>query len=70
MNRKELNKIKQEAQRLGIKWKTGYCDFQDDKLTTWDMIEIGKNYGMYGWNWTLYYSPSNNTFYCNGYRNM
>lgn len=70
MTRNELHAIKAEYKRLGCKWKSGYCCYQDDNIDLFDMIAIGRNDGVYGWNWTLFYCPKNNTFYLSGYRNM
>ena len=44
----------------------GYCSHYNakDELKT-----IGTNYGVYGWNWTLYYEPTTDTAYVDGYRN-
>ncbi len=64
MTRKELNNIIK-----GEKVKKGYCCYQDDNLSKYDLKEIGTNCGVYGWNWTLYYHKKTNTYYVSGYRN-
>lgn len=74
-----MNKITRKAaaemiwmyKRLGLidHYKTGYCVYQDDGVSKFDMVELGYNTGVYGWNFTLYYSPENRTMYCNSYRN-
>ena len=65
MTRKEMNEFVRTCKNV----KRGYCCYQDDHLTTWDLKEIGYNRGIYGWNWTLYYHPETDTAYISGYRN-
>lgn len=52
--------------------KKGYCCLQDDGFSKWDdrVKTIGYNSGIYGWNFTLYYVPSTDTAYIDGYRNF
>ena len=69
MTRQEAKCVIENGLRLGANYKHGYCCYQDDKISKWDMIEIGSNTGVYGWNWTLYYYPVTNTYYMNSYRN-
>lgn len=69
MTRKEAKTIISRGVMTGATYKSGYCCYQSDNISKWDMIELGTNNGVYGWNWTLYYSPANNTYYCNSYRN-
>ena len=70
MTRKELIQLRRNTEFNGAKWKFGYCCYQDDKLDTIDLYKLGKNFGIYGWNWTLYYCKANDTFYVSGYRNF
>lgn len=63
---------RKEASRMTYNYRvvTGYCSYQALGLSTvYDLIEIGTNFGIYGWNWTLYLDPKNMIFYCSGYRN-
>lgn len=71
ITRKEAAALVWEYKRLGLieRYKVGYCCYQDDGVSKFDMIELGYNRGVYGWNFTLYYSPENKTMYCNSYRN-
>lgn len=69
MTRKELHRIKAEALLKGYKWKQGYCCFQEDGISRYDLIEIGHNTGIYGWNWTLYLHTETKTYYLSCYRN-
>lgn len=71
ITRKEAAEFVWEYKRLGLidTYKLGYCCYQDDGISKYDMIELGVNCGVYGWNFTLYYSPENKTMYCNSYRN-
>lgn len=32
--------------------KIGYCCYQDAGVSKYDLIELGYNRGVYGWNWT------------------
>lgn len=71
ITRKEAKDIIREYKRLNLidAYKVGYCCYQDDKVSKFDMLELGYNSGVYGWNFTLYYSPKNRTIYCSSYRN-
>ncbi|MBP5412880.1 MAG: hypothetical protein J6Y47_06480 [Bacteroidales bacterium] len=69
MTRQEAKNIILRGVASGATYKHGYCCYQNDNISKWDMIELGSNSGIYGWNWTLYYSPTNNTYYCDSYRN-
>lgn len=71
ITRKEAAAIIKEYKRLGLidNYKTGYCVYQNDGISKYDMLELGYNRGVYGWNFTLYYSPKNRTMYCNSYHN-
>lgn len=50
--------------------KVGYVCYQDDGLSRSDLIELGFNRGVYGWNWTAYLHPRTNTLYVSCYRNV
>lgn len=65
MTRKELNNFKASCSNV----KQGYCCYQDDGISKYDLKEIGSNSGVYGWNWTCYYYPKTDTCYISGYRN-
>lgn len=70
MTREEAKRIIEDGiWYKGAAYKSGYCCYQNDNISKYEMDELGSNSGVYGWNWTLYYSPSNNTYYCNSYRN-
>lgn len=34
--------------------KVGYCCVQDAGKSKYDLVELGYNRGVYGWNWTAY----------------
>ena len=51
-------------------FKRGYCCYQDDSINKYDLVELGYNSGVYGWNWTLYLEPKTDTLYCSCYRNV
>lgn len=67
MTRKELNRIRSQVNTV----KTGYCNFSNlpykEKAK---YIEIGSNYGVYGWNWTAYLNTNNSILIIDGYRNF
>lgn len=65
MTRKELNAFLSTCKEV----KKGYCCYQDDGLSKFELKEIGYNSGVYGWNWTCYYNPKTDTAYVSGYRN-
>lgn len=69
MTRQEANRILNYAKRNGCHYKRGYCCYQEDGVSKFDMVEIGSNSGIYGWNWTLYFNPKNLTYYLSCYRN-
>ena len=50
--------------------KRGYCCYQDSGKSKYDMIELGYNRGVYGWNWTAYFDPETSTLYISNYRNV
>ena len=50
--------------------KIGYCCVQDDGKSKYDLIKLGYNSGVYGWNWTAYHDPATNTLYIDCYRNV
>lgn len=50
--------------------KTGYCCYQDAGKSRYDLIELGYNRGVYGWNWTAYIDPETDTLFVNSYRNV
>ena len=66
MTTKDLIRVYQQVDHC----KIGYVCYQDDGLTTYKMIEIGSNRGIYGWNWTAYLYPYTNTLYVSCYRNV
>ncbi len=65
MTREEMRRI-----ICGEKVKKGYCCYQKDGLSPYQLKELGSNRGVYGWNWTLYYHRETDTYYLSGYRNM
>ena len=50
--------------------KIGYCCYQDDNISKYDLKIVGHNSGIYGWNWTAYYYPKTDTLYISCYRNV
>ena len=50
--------------------KRGYCCYQDAGVSKYDLIKIGYNSGVYGWNWSAYIDPKTNTLYIDCYRNV
>jgi hypothetical protein len=50
--------------------KTGYCCYQDAGKSKYDLVELGYNAGLYGWNWTAYLDSKSNTLYVSYYRNV
>ena len=50
--------------------KRGYCCVQDDGKSKYDMLELGYNRGLYGWNWTAYLDTKTDTLYIDCYRNV
>lgn len=70
MTRKELRQFVTTAKRNNAKVKIGYCCYQDDSISKWELTEIGYNCGVYGWNWTCYFHNDTNTVYISCYRNV
>ena len=68
MTRKDAQKIVDSFLASGTKYKKGYCCFQDDHISRFDMINLGINSGNEGWNFTLYYHKESDTIYCDCYR--
>lgn len=50
--------------------KTGYCCYQDDNKSRSQLVELGYNSGVYGWNWTAYADNTTDTLYVSYYRNV
>lgn len=50
--------------------KVGYCCYQDTGVSKYDLIELGYNRGVYGWNWTAYIDARTSTMYVSCYRNV
>ena len=50
--------------------KLGYVCYQDDNLSRSELVELGYNSGVYGWNWTAYLHPETDTLYVSCYRNV
>ena len=36
----------------------------------YDLLKLGSNSGVYGWNWSAYLDPETNTLYISCYRNV
>ena len=70
MTNKEANYMLQDFKCNGYTIKTGYCCFQNDNISKYSLIELGSNRGVYGWNWTMYLSPTAKTIYISNYRNL
>ena len=65
MTRKELKRIAASFDHV----KVGYVCYQEDNKRPWDLLELGNNSGVYGWNWTAYADPETSTLYVSSYRN-
>ena len=66
MTRKELNRIKNNVKTV----ITGYCKYSNlPYKEKQHYIEIGTNYGVYGWNWTAYLNTEDSILIIDGYRN-
>ncbi len=62
---KDLNK--KDLQRFTV-YDSGYCTLQN--LIRSDLVEeIGKNTGIYGWNWSAYRVKGTNAVILDSYRN-
>lgn len=66
MTVKELFRIYQQTTHC----KRGYCCYQDDNKSKFDLVELGYNTGVYGWNWTAYLDTETDTLYISNYRNV
>jgi hypothetical protein len=66
MTRKELMNIYRQTAHC----KVGYCCYQDHGVSKYDLVELGYNSGVYGWNWTAYLDSDTNTLYVSYYRNV
>ena len=66
MTVKELFRIYQGVEHC----KIGYCCYQDDNKSKYDLLELGYNRGVYGWNWTAYLDTKTDTLYISCYRNI
>jgi len=50
--------------------RRGYCCYQEDNKSRYELREIGYNRGVYGWNWTVYADDKTDTLYVDSYRNV
>ena len=69
MTRKEATNFMDRNSNNETTVKTGYCCYQEDGISKFDMVFIGSNSGVYGWNWSLYYYARLNRYYLTYYRN-
>lgn len=67
MTVKELKEIYDQVQHC----KRGYCceQYVPNKGKN-DIIKLGSNFGLYGWNWTAYLDQDTSTLYVSNYRNV
>jgi len=70
MTNKEANNMLVDFKNNGYTIKAGYCCYQEDNISKYDLIALGYNAGVYGWNWTIYLNPSAKTIYISNYRNL
>ena len=66
MTVKELYRIYQAVEHC----KRGYCCEYEANVPKHELIKLGSNSGVYGWNWTAYLEASTNTLYISNYRNV
>lgn len=66
MTVKELYRIYQGVEHCQV----GYCCYQDAGISKYDLLELGYNRGVYGWNWTAYLDTKTDTLYISAYRNV
>lgn len=50
--------------------KVGYCCYQESGKSRYELLELGYNRGVYGWNWTAYMDTETGTLYISNYRNV
>lgn len=50
--------------------KVGYCCWQDAGKSRYDLVKLGSNSGVYGWNWTAYADNETDTIFVDCYRNV
>lgn len=48
----------------------GYGCYQASEKSKYDLLKLGSNSGVYGWNWTAYLDTDTNTLYVSNYRNV
>lgn len=49
----------------------GYCcEYNVPGKSKYDLLELGYNAGVYGWNWTAYADTDTDTLYISYYRNV
>lgn len=66
MTRKDLARLYNAYDRVRV----GYCCYQEDGISKFDLHEFGCNSGIYGWNWTAYADFETGTLYISCYRNV
>lgn len=50
--------------------KVGFACYQNDNVDWSELVELGYNCGVHGWNWTAYLHPATDTLYVSCYRNV
>lgn len=66
LTRKDLRRWERYAKEMNLKIKKGYCCHYESNDKN-NLIQLGFNDGVYGWNWSLYID--NECLYIDGYRN-
>lgn len=66
MTRQDLVRIYNLVQHC----KVGYCIQYSSGKCEYDLVELGFNHGIYGWNWTAFFDPDTDTLYVSCYRNV
>lgn len=66
MTRLVLTRIYNQVQHC----KVGYCCQYSSGKSEYDLVELGFNHGLYGWNWTAFLDPETDTLYVSCYRNV
>lgn len=59
---------KEAVNMCSIVFHVPYCD--DNGALNLHAVKIGSNFGIYGWNWTLYKVQGNNAGIVSGYRSF
>lgn len=69
LTRKEVKRLTNGYNVYGPRYCSEYDYCKKYNINKFDLVKIGYNAGVYGWNFSLYFDPKNNNYIISSYRN-